>query len=114
MAKIATLITPLEINMIAYNNPIILPVRTGSLWRNCATYFVAVSPIPNPAKTPNIPTVLSFRGAWDEDALKLLREHRIGEGRWVRLLGRNSNEREVALAFRDLHQEWRQAQGGTR
>lgn len=69
---------------------------------------------PESGGQPNIPTVLCFRGAWDEDALKLLREHRIGEGRWVRLLGRNSNEREVALVFRDLHQEWRQAQEGTR
>ena len=33
------------------------PARSGSLWRNSATCLVAVSPRPNPAKTPNMPTV---------------------------------------------------------
>lgn len=56
---------------------------------------------------PNIPTVLSFRGAWDEDALELLARHGISEGRWVRVLGRDTTERDAAEAFRALHQEWR-------
>jgi succinyl-CoA synthetase beta subunit len=71
---------------------------------------------PETGGQPNIPTVLSFRGAWDEDALQLVSDHGISEGQWVRVLGRNSNEREVAMAFRDLYQEWqgsRGSQGGS-
>jgi len=56
---------------------------------------------------PNIPTVLCFRGAWDEDALKLLNRHGISDGRWVRVLSRDTTEREAAEAFRALHRDWR-------
>lgn len=61
---------------------------------------------PQTGGQPNIPTVLSFRGAWDEDALELLTEHGISEGRWVRVLGRDTTERDAAEAFRQLHQVW--------
>lgn len=63
---------------------------------------------------PNIPTVLVFRGAWDEDAIRLLAEHGISRGRWVRVLGRDSTEKDAAEAFRALHEEWRAARGGVR
>jgi len=63
---------------------------------------------------PNIPTVLAFRGAWDEEAVQLLAEHGVSGGRWVRVLGRDSTEKDVAEAFRALHEEWRTAQGGVR
>jgi succinyl-CoA synthetase beta subunit len=56
---------------------------------------------------PNIPTVLAFRGAWDEDALRLLQEHGISAGQWVRVLGRDATERDVAVAFHKLHEEWK-------
>lgn len=56
---------------------------------------------------PNLPCVISFRGAWDETALALFEDHGIAAGRWVRLLGRDTTERDLALAFRDLHAEWR-------
>jgi succinyl-CoA synthetase beta subunit len=62
---------------------------------------------------PNIPAVLCFRGAWDKDALALLGEHGISEGRWVRVLGRDATEREAAEAFCALHQEWRSERGNT-
>jgi len=62
---------------------------------------------------PNIPTVLCFRGAWDEDALSLLAEHGISEGRWVRVMGRDATERDAAAAFYSLHQEWRSEKGST-
>ena len=58
---------------------------------------------------PNIPTVLCFRGAWDEDATRLLSEHGISEGRWVRVLGRDATERDAAQAFGALHREWTSA-----
>ncbi len=60
---------------------------------------------------PNIPTVLCFRGAWDEDAVRLLAEHGISEGRWVRVMGRDATERDAAEAFYSLHQEWRSETG---
>ncbi len=60
---------------------------------------------------PNIPTVLCFRGAWDEDSLRLLKEHSISTGRWVRVLGRDATERDAAQAFHALHQAWRSAGG---
>jgi succinyl-CoA synthetase beta subunit len=56
---------------------------------------------------PNIPCVLSFRGAWDETALAMFEEHGIAQSPLVRLLGRDSTERDVAVAFRELHREWR-------
>lgn len=55
---------------------------------------------------PTIPTVMAFRGAWDEDAIRILGNHGISDGRWVRLLGRQSTEREVASIFNQLYQEW--------
>jgi hypothetical protein len=55
---------------------------------------------------PNIPTVLAFRGAWDEEAIRLLSEHGISKGRWVRVLSREANEHEIAEVFSALYQEW--------
>jgi len=70
---------------------------------------------PETGGQPNIPTVMAFRGAWDEDAIRLLAEHGISDGRWVRVLGRAATELDAALAFHSLHQEWRAAmQGGER
>jgi succinyl-CoA synthetase beta subunit len=67
---------------------------------------------PETSGQPNIPTVLAFRGAWDEDAVRLLAEHGISAGRWVRVMGRDSTEKDAAQAFAALHKEWRAAQGG--
>ena len=60
---------------------------------------------------PNLPCVLSFRGAWDETALALFEDHGIADSPWVRLLGRDSTERDLAVAFRDLHAAWRAEHG---
>jgi succinyl-CoA synthetase beta subunit len=62
---------------------------------------------------PNIPTVLCFRGAWDEDAVNLLEAHGISEGRWVQVMGRDATERDAAEAFSALHQEWTVEMGST-
>ena len=62
---------------------------------------------PETGGQPNIPTVMAFRGAWDEDAIRLLAEHGISDGRWVRVLGREATELDAALAFHSLHQEWK-------
>jgi len=69
---------------------------------------------PETGGQPNIPTVFAFRGAWDEDALRLMDEHGISGGRWVRMLGRDATERDVAVAFEKLHQEWKATNGGIR
>jgi succinyl-CoA synthetase beta subunit len=60
-----------------------------------------------PDGQPNIPCVLCFRGAWDETALAMFEQHGIAQSPLVRLLGRDTTERDVAIAFRDLYQQWR-------
>ena len=67
---------------------------------------------PETGGQPNIPTVMAFRGAWDEDAIRLLRDHGISAGRWVRVLGRDATEQEAAMAFQALHEEWKTERGG--
>jgi len=67
---------------------------------------------PETSGQPSIPTVLAFRGAWDKDAVKLLADHGISAGRWVRVLGRDVTEQDVAEVFQTLHKEWRVEQGG--
>jgi succinyl-CoA synthetase beta subunit len=67
---------------------------------------------PETGGQPNIPTVLAFRGAWDDDAIRLLADHGISAGRWVRVLGRDATEQEVAQAFQILYEEWKSEQGG--
>jgi succinyl-CoA synthetase beta subunit len=58
---------------------------------------------------PTIPCVFSFRGAWDDVALDLFRQHGLDAHPWVRVLGRDSTERELAQTFKDLHERWRAA-----
>lgn len=63
---------------------------------------------------PNIPTVLAFRGAWDEEAIKLLADHGISAGRWVRVLGRDYTEQSAAETFAALHKKWKAETGGAK
>jgi hypothetical protein len=56
--------------------------------------------------------LFAFRGAFDQEAIQVFRDHGITESPWVKLLGRDVDERDAALAFRDLHQRWRHATGG--
>ena len=60
---------------------------------------------------PNIPMLFAFRGAYDAEAIQVFRDQRIAESPWVRLLGRTVDERDAALAFRDLHQRWQETAG---
>jgi succinyl-CoA synthetase beta subunit len=55
---------------------------------------------------PNIPMIFIFRGAYDQKALDLFRDHGISESRWVRVLWRDVTEKEAAEAFHQLHQRW--------
>ena len=51
---------------------------------------------------PPVPSLLLFRGAWDEEAQSLLREHGITKGNRVLVLGRESSERDAARKFASL------------
>lgn len=62
---------------------------------------------------PNIPMLFAFRGAYEQEALQLFRDHGIADSPRVTLLGRDVDEREAALAFHDLHQRWRKTTGRT-
>ncbi len=50
--------SPPDTMATAQPSAMIRPARWGSRLRNSATYLVAVTPSPRPAKTPSIPTVL--------------------------------------------------------
>jgi succinyl-CoA synthetase beta subunit len=61
---------------------------------------------------PNIPCVLVFRGAWDDVAIELFEQHGISGGRWIRVLGRDTAERQAAEIFDALYKEWKRETGG--
>jgi succinyl-CoA synthetase beta subunit len=67
---------------------------------------------PESGGQPSIPTVLAFRGAWDQEAVRLLNETGIAQGRWVRVMGREATEQQIAESFRELHESWRLEMGG--
>jgi succinyl-CoA synthetase beta subunit len=61
---------------------------------------------------PNIPCILVFRGAWDDMAIDLFRQHGIGDGRWIKVLGRDTTEKEAAQKFDSLYKAWKAETGG--
>ena len=67
---------------------------------------------PSTGGQPNIPCVLVFRGAWDDVAIDLFEQHGISDGRWVRVLGRDTAEIEAAEVFDALYKEWKSETGG--
>ncbi|HUW94840.1 MAG TPA: ATP-grasp domain-containing protein [Anaerolineae bacterium] len=67
---------------------------------------------PSTGGQPNIPCVLVFRGAWDDVAIDLFEQHGISDGRWVRVLGRDTAEIEAAEIFDALYKEWKSETGG--
>jgi succinyl-CoA synthetase beta subunit len=69
---------------------------------------------PSTGGQPNIPCVLVFRGAWDDVAIDLFKQHGISDGRWIRVLGRDTAEIEAAEIFHALYQEWKSETGGFR
>jgi succinyl-CoA synthetase beta subunit len=68
---------------------------------------------PSTGGQPNIPCVLVFRGAWDDIAIDLFEQHGISGGRWIRVLGRDTAEREAAEIFDALYKEWKSETGGS-
>ncbi len=67
---------------------------------------------PRTGGQPNIPCVVMFRGGWDDVAVDLLREHGISDGRWIKVLGRDTTEKETAEIFDTLYREWKRETGG--
>jgi succinyl-CoA synthetase beta subunit len=61
---------------------------------------------------PDIPTVLAFRGAWDEEAIQLLDRTGISRGRWVQVFGRTATEEIIAESFNNLHRDWQRTERG--
>ncbi len=61
---------------------------------------------------PNIPCIVQFRGGWDDVAVDLFREHGISDARWIKVLGRDTTEKEVAEVFDALYKEWKKETGG--
>ena len=61
---------------------------------------------------PNIPMVFAFRGSWDDVAIDLFRQHGISDSPWVRMLGRDTIEKDAALAFDEAYKVWKETTGG--
>lgn len=68
---------------------------------------------PRSGGKPTIPMLFAFRGAFDEEAIQVFRDHGIADSPWVKLLGRDVDERGTALAFHELHQRWNASAGRT-
>ncbi len=58
---------------------------------------------PETGGKPGIPCVFMFRGAWDKEAKLLFKEHGISDSENVIMLGRDSNEYDVACEFDKLY-----------
>jgi succinyl-CoA synthetase beta subunit len=67
---------------------------------------------PQTGGRPNIPCVVLFRGGWDDVAVDLFQQHSITDGRWIRVLGRETTEKETAEIFDALYKEWKREIGG--
>jgi succinyl-CoA synthetase beta subunit len=67
---------------------------------------------PRTGGRPNIPCVVLFRGGWDDVAVDLFQQHSITDGRWIRVLGRETTEKETAEIFDALCKEWKKETGG--
>ena len=63
---------------------------------------------------PGIPCVFMFRGAWDKDAMLLFKEHGISDSENVIMLGRDSNEYDVACEFDKLYKTRKSVPGNVK
>ncbi|MBU0571432.1 MAG: hypothetical protein KJ995_04160 [Candidatus Omnitrophica bacterium] len=56
---------------------------------------------------PDIPAVMLFRGAWEEEAMELLKEHGLFDQPNVKILDSNYTENDLAGIFDKLYKEWK-------
>lgn len=61
---------------------------------------------PKTQGVPPMPALLVFRGAWDADALELFREHGLADRPYLKLMGRDTTEREAARVFAELYKKF--------
>lgn len=55
---------------------------------------------------PDIPCLFVFRGAWDDEAIKMFEEHGLTRFRHVKVCGRETTEREAAQLFSELYKDY--------
>jgi succinyl-CoA synthetase beta subunit len=67
---------------------------------------------PETGGQPNIPMAFAFRGSWDDTAIDLFKQHGITDCPWVRILGRDSIEKDSALALDEAYKVWKEMTGG--
>jgi len=67
---------------------------------------------PETGGKPNIPMAFAFRGSWDDTAIDLFKQHGITDCPWVRMLGRDSIEKDSALALDEAYKVWKETTGG--
>lgn len=61
---------------------------------------------PKSGGVPPFPCLFMFRGAWDEEARKLFKEHGLEGAPHVRILGRGASERVAAEEFARLYEKF--------
>ncbi len=64
---------------------------------------------PKTGGVPDVPCIFVFRGAWDQDAIKMFDEHGISDCEWVQVAGRDVTEKEAAILFSDLYHKWKES-----
>ncbi len=55
---------------------------------------------------PDIPCLFVFRGAWDDEAIKMFEDHGLAECPHVRVCGRETTEKEAAQIFADMFKDY--------
>lgn len=60
---------------------------------------------------PDIPCLFVFRGAWDEEATKMFKEHGLTECSNVKVFGRETTEKEAAEIFANMYQQHQSMEG---
>lgn len=61
---------------------------------------------PDTGGCPDIPCLFVFRGAWDDVALKLFKDHGLADCEWVEVYGRDVTEKDAAVKFAELYKKW--------
>lgn len=61
---------------------------------------------PETGGCPDIPCIFVFRGAWDDVAMEMFKDHGLADCEWVEVHGRDMTEKDAALRFAELHRKW--------
>jgi succinyl-CoA synthetase beta subunit len=69
---------------------------------------------PDTGGIPPIPFVVVLRGAFEDVALDLFKRHGITGAPWVKVMGRETSEKDAAHAFDQLYKLWEKKRGDRR